>query len=53
MDLEIEFRVTCHPVVRRRFAMPAYVIAEVDVSDTEMFKAYLDLVPKTALIFCD
>ena len=27
--------------------MAAYAIAEVDVSDTEMFKIYMDLVPKT------
>lgn len=27
--------------------MAAYAIAEVDVSDIEMFKTYMDLVPKT------
>ena len=27
--------------------MAAYAIAEVDVSDLEMFKVYMDLVPKT------
>jgi uncharacterized protein (DUF1330 family) len=27
--------------------MAAYAIAEVDVSDVEMFKVYMDLVPKT------
>jgi len=31
--------------------MAAYAIAEVDVSDVEMFKVYMDLVPKTVQNF--
>ena len=31
--------------------MAAYAVAEVDVSDIEMFKTYMDLVPKTVKKF--